>query len=199
MQLRPFNFIAIIKFPIFSMKKFLVLISLFAIDQSFAFENVGDYKKLNFVNSLDYAGLEIINSVDLSQKPYYFIKENTPFCKSNPDYGGYVYGVMLGPKEYDYVICTRTLDVNTYNKASFNKQVNRVVRHEAAHAAQICKHDDFSLGVAKWRFKGYPERMVYNHPIYRGISKMEQLMELEAFALEEDPYFVLNSVNRFCF
>ncbi len=181
------------------MKKFLFLICFFACDQAFAFENVGDYKKLNFVKNLDYPALEIINSVDLSKKPYYFIKENTPFCKANPDYGGYVYGVMLGPKEYDYVICTRTLYFNRSNYSSFVKQVNRVVIHEAAHVAQICKQGNFSLGVEKWRLKGYPEKMVYNHQIYQGKSRMEQLMELEAFALEDDPYYVLNSVNRFCF
>tara|TARA_A100001035_G_scaffold270290_1_gene257239 strand:+ start:580 stop:1122 length:543 start_codon:yes stop_codon:yes gene_type:complete len=180
------------------MRKFLFLISLFIIEPVFSYESYGDYKKLNFFKYLDNPGLRIIDLVDQTNKPYYFIKENTPTCKSG-DYGGYVYGVLFGPKEYEYVICTRTLYFNSSNNSGFFKQINRVVRHEAAHAAQICKQGDFSIGVEKWKFKGYPERMVYNHPIYRGISKMEQLMELEAFAVEDDPYFVLNSVGRFCF
>ena len=43
------------------MKKLLFLIPLFIIKHVFAFENFGDYKKLNFVKYLDYSGLRIID------------------------------------------------------------------------------------------------------------------------------------------
>ena len=174
------------------MKKLLFLIPLFIIEHVFAFENFGDYKKLNFVRYLDYPGLRIIDLVDRTDRPYFLIKENTPFCKSGKYYG---YVDEAWTKRATFAICTRS--VSLMHPYDFREQINYTLRHEAAHAAQFCKGGDYSLGVEKWRFAGYPKRMVKNY--YTNLSPTEELMELEAFALERDPYFVESSVRRFCF
>ena len=174
------------------MKKLLVLIPLFIIEHVLAFENVGDYKKLNFVEYLDYSGLRIIDLVDRTDSPFFLIKENTPFCKSG-NYYGYVEDGLTN--KATFAICTRAIYFN--HPFKFREYINYTLRHEAAHAAQFCKGGDYSLGVEKWRFEGYPKRMVKNY--YTNLSRTEELMELEAFALESDPYFVESSVRRFCF
>ncbi len=174
------------------MKKLLVLIPLFIIEHVLAFENVGDYKKLNFVGYLDYSGLRIIDLVDRTDSPFFLIKENTPFCKSGNYYGYVDNGTK---KRATFAICTRA--INFMHPFDFGEYINYTLRHEAVHAAQFCKGGDYSLGVEKWRFEGYPKRMVKNY--YTNLSPTEELMELEAFALENDPYFVESSVRRFCF
>lgn len=180
------------------MKKFLFLISLFIIEPVFAYENFGDYKRLKFNEYLDYVGLRIMDLVDKSDNPIFLIKENTPFCKSG-NYYGYVYP-RWNNNTADFVVCTRGIYFNlTRNDEEFTHEINDTVRHEAAHAAQFCKKGDFSLGVDKNRFKGYPEEMVYSNSEYRDLPYLEKIMELEAFALEDDPYYVLNSLNNFCF
>ena len=179
------------------MKKFLILISLFFIEPVFSYENVGDYKKLKFVDYLDYSGLRIIESVDLSKKPYFFIKENTPTCKSK-GFLGYLSHQQWQRSDADLVVCTR--NIYFYTLGDINKdfvhEIKDTVRHEAVHAAQLCKQGNFLLGVDQRRFEGYPKRMVYTY--YKNSSNFEKKLELEAFALEDDPYFVLNSVNRYC-
>ena len=176
------------------MKKLLIVVSLFFFQKALAFQNIGDYKKLNFNKYLDGIGLKIIDLVDKADNPFYYIKENTPDCKSGEFYG-YV-NTYLNPQKADFVVCTYSIYYNlTKNYQEFVHEINDTVRHEAAHAGQICKKGDYSLGVNKARFKGYPERMV---SYYKNLSKTDRLMELEAFALEDDPVFVLNSLKRFC-
>ena len=41
--------------------------------------------------------------------------------------------------------------------------------------------------------------MVYSNSYYRDLPYWQKIMELEAFALEDDPYYVLNSLRNFVF
>jgi len=179
------------------MKKFLFLISIFIFDPVFTYQNVGDYKRLKFNKYLDNVGFRIIDLVDKSKNPYFYIKENTPDCKSGDIFG---YVDPRWDNAADFVVCTRGIYFYlTRSDNDFIHEINDTVRHEAAHAAQFCKGGDYSLGVDKRRFKGYPERMVYSNSYYRDLPYWQKIMELEAFALEDDPYYVLNSLRNFCF
>ena len=158
-----------------------------------------DYTSLNFYQHLDYVGKEIMEKVDSSQNVTYWPKENTPSCKSNNDeiWFGYVNYPFLSSS--DFVICTYNI-WNYYGEREFEYEINSTVRHEAAHSAQFCKGGNYHLGVDKRKFVGYPNERVYGpNSIYRNLTYSEQLMELEAFALESEPYLVSRNLDRFCF
>ena len=159
-----------------------------------------DYTSLNFYKHLDSIGREIMYKVDSSQNVTYWPKENTPSCKSNNDaiWFGYVnYPGILSSS--DFVICTYNI-WNYFGQREFEYEINSTVRHEAAHSAQFCKGGNYHLGVDKRKFLGYPNEKVYGpNSIYRNLTYSEQLMELEAFALESEPYLVLRNLDRFCF
>ncbi len=179
------------------MKEFLFLTYLFLIEPVFAYENYGDYKKLKFNEYLDKVGFSIIDLVDKSDDPIFYIKENTPSCKSGNYYG---YVDPHWDNKAEFVVCTRSIYLYlSKNYDEFIHEINDTVRHEAVHAAQFCKKGDYSLGLDPKRFKGYPERVVNSNSNYRDLPYWEKIMELEAFALEDDPYFVLNSLKNFCF
>ena len=131
------------------------------------------------------------------------IKENTTNYKeekSNNDqiWFGYAnYPDFLGSS--DFVICTYNI-YSHFGERQFEYQINATVRHEAAHAAQFCKGGNYHLGVDSRKFSGYPNERVYGaYSIYRDKSYNEQVMELEAFALESEPYLVSRYLDLFCF
>tara|TARA_B100001989_G_scaffold223163_1_gene176940 strand:+ start:1161 stop:1706 length:546 start_codon:yes stop_codon:yes gene_type:complete len=159
-----------------------------------------EFTSLNFYEYLDPIGREIMYKVDSSQNVTYWPKENTPGCKSNNGqiWFGYVeYPNILSSA--DFVICTYNI-YGYFGPREFEYQVNSTVRHEAAHSAQFCKGGNYHLGVDKTKFAGYPNERVYGpYSIYRDLPYNQQLMELEAFALESEPYFVSRSLDRFCF
>ncbi len=158
-----------------------------------------DYTSLEYYDHLDSVGREIMDKVDSSINVSYWPKENLPSCKSgNEIYFGYVsYPGLLSSS--DFVICTYNI-WSYFGENQFNYQINSTVRHEAAHSAQFCKGGDYLLGVDKRKFAGYPNERVYGpYSIYKNLPYGEKLMELEAFALESEPYFVLRNLERYCF
>ena len=159
-----------------------------------------DYSSFNYYKYLDSIGKEIMERVDSSQNVTYYPRENLPSCKSgnNEIYFGYVsYPDFFNSS--DFVICTYNI-WNYFGEREFENQVNSTVRHEATHSAQFCKAGNYLLGVDQRKFSGYPYERVYGpYSIYKQLSYEEKLMELEAFALESEPYFVLRSLERFCF
>ena len=162
--------------------------------------NFDDYTSLNFYKHLDSVGKKIMEKVDSSQNVTYFPAENLPGCKSgnNEIWFGYVNQPGFF-SESDFVICTYNI-WNYYGANQFQYQINSTVRHEAAHSAQFCKGGNNLLGVDKRKFTGYPNERVYGpYSIYKKLPYGQQMMELEAFALESEPYFVLRNLERFCF
>ena len=160
--------------------------------------NYEDYKSHNYYKYLDHIGRKIIEKVDSSQNITYFPKENIPGCKSGNKeiYFGYV---SPNVTSYDFVICTYNI-YSYFGERRFKYQINSTVRHEAAHSAQLCKGGDNLLGVDQSKFKGYPEERVFGpYSIYKKLPYRVKLMELEAFALESQPEFVLRNVEYFCF
>ena len=159
-----------------------------------------DYTSLNYYKHLDSVGKEIMEKVDSSQNITYWPGENLPACKSG---GSEIwFGYVSWPgffSQSDFVICTYNI-WSYYGENQFQYQINSTVRHEAAHSAQFCKGGNNLLGVDKRKFEGYPNERVYGPAsIYKKLPYGEQLMELEAFALESEPYFVLRNLERFCF
>ena len=159
-----------------------------------------DYTSHNYYKYLDPIGREIMYKVDASQNVTYWPKENSPGCKSNNNeiWFGYVhYRGFLSSS--DFVICTYNI-LNYYGRREFEYQINSTVRHEATHSAQFCKGGNYHLGVDSRKFSGYPNERVYGaYSIYRDKSYNEQVMELEAFALESEPYLVSRYLDLFCF
>ena len=90
---------------------------------------------------------------------------------------------MLGPKEYDYVICTRTLYFNTSNYSSFVKQINRVVIHEAVHAAQSCKSGKIEPIGWKLTADNTVETSIKSI-LYRNYPSEKHAIEREAFLMQ---------------
>ena len=159
-----------------------------------------EYTSFNYYNYLDSIGREIMERVDSSQNVTYIPRENLPSCKS----GNYelLYGYVSPPDRFnssDFVICTYNIR-NFYDDRDFVFHINATVRHEATHSAQFCKAGNYLLGVDDRLFSGYPYKMVYG-PLsaYKQEPRIVKLMELEAFALESEPYFVLRSLESFCF
>ena len=96
-------------------------------------------------------------------------------------------------------ICTYNIKSH-FGEREFEYQINATVRHEAAHAAQFCKGGNYHLGVDREKFAGYPNERVYGPlSIYKDHTHNQKVMELEAFALESEPYFVFRNLERFCF
>lgn len=158
-----------------------------------------DYKSLNYYEHLDAIGKKIMEKVDSSKNVTYWPKENLPSCKSSDEiYFGYVtYPGLLSSS--DFVICTYNI-WSYYGPKEFKYQINSTVRHEATHSAQFCKGGNKLLGVDERKFEGYPNERVYGPlSIYKNLPYGVQLMELEAFALESEPYFVFRNLERFCF
>tara|TARA_B100000212_G_C27371429_1_gene532753 strand:- start:974 stop:1513 length:540 start_codon:yes stop_codon:yes gene_type:complete len=158
-----------------------------------------DYTSLNYYKYLDPIGRKIMEKVNSSINVTYWPKENPPDCKSgNEIYFGYVtYPGLLDSS--DFVICTYNI-YNYFGPNEFENQINYTVRHEAAHSAQFCKGGNRLLGVDPNKFTGYPNERVYGpSSIYKNLSYREQRMELEAFALESEPYFIFRNLERFCF
>ena len=160
--------------------------------------NFEDYTSHNYYQYLDQIGRRIIEKVDSSQNVTYWPKENTPGCKTgnNAIYFGYVSANITS---FDFVICTYNI-YSHFGERRFKYQINSTLRHEATHSAQICKGGNYLLGVDKRKFEGYPKERVYGeYSIYKKKPYQVQLMELEAFALEREPEFVLRNVESFCF
>tara|TARA_B100001989_G_scaffold250853_2_gene228784 strand:- start:260 stop:802 length:543 start_codon:yes stop_codon:yes gene_type:complete len=159
-----------------------------------------DYTSFNYYKHLDPIGKEIMERVDSSENITYWPKENLPSCKSgnNEIWFGYVtYPDFFDSS--DFVICTYNIR-NHFGNKEFLNQINSTVRHEATHSAQFCKGGNNLLGVDQRKFSGYPYERVYGpNSIYKKDSYEVKLMELEAFALESEPYIVLRSLDRFCF
>ena len=158
-----------------------------------------DYTSFNYYRHLDSIGRKIMEKVNSSQNVTYYPKENSPSCKS----GQYIYyGFVTYPDFFDssdFVICTYNL-WSQFGQEEFEYEVNATVRHEAVHSAQFCKGGNRLLGVDKWKFEGYPNNMVYApNSSYRNLPHDKKIMELEAFALESEPYIVLRNLERFCF
>ena len=159
-----------------------------------------DYTSFNFYNYLDSIGREIMERIDSSQNVNYIPRENPPSCKSgnNETWFGYV-SLPDFLNSSDFVICTYNI-LNHFGEREFEYQVNSTVRHEATHSAQLCKAGNYLLGVDQSKFSGYPYERVYGpYSMYKNEPYQVKLMELEAFALESEPYFVLRSLERFCF
>ena len=158
-----------------------------------------NYTSLNYYKHLDSIGRKIMEKVDSSQNITYWPKENLPSCKSgNEIYFGYVtYPGLLGSS--DFVICTYNI-WSYFGPKEFENEINYTVRHEAAHSAQFCKGGNRLLGVDERKFAGYPNEKVFGpNSIYKNLPYGEQLMELEAFALESEPNFVFRNLESFCF
>ena len=159
-----------------------------------------DYTSFSYYNYLDSIGREIMERVDSSQNVTYSPRENLPSCKSGNNQ--FIYGYVSGPKYFnsrDFVICTYNI-WNYFGEREFVYQVNATVRHEATHSAQFCKGGNRLLGIDQRKFSGYPYESVYGpYSGYKQEPHQVKLMELEAFALESEPYFVLRSLERFCF
>ena len=81
---------------------FFYLIGIFT-KESESTNYYGEYKSHKYFKYLDDVGKRIMDRVDNSKKVIYIPKENTPFCKSNSDYAGYVY--FPYKKVSEFVIC----------------------------------------------------------------------------------------------
>ena len=159
----------------------------------------GDYKSHKYYKYLDEIGKKIIDRVDNSKKIIYIPQENTPFCKSNPDYWGYVNWPY--EKVTEFGICTyRIMKESDYKNISFN--LNNVIRHEAMHSAQFCRFPGLialkPIGIDLKYLMPY-EKYVPNEGIYKGIPYEQKIGELEAYYGEDNPYFVLSKLNQFCY
>ena len=161
----------------------------------------GEYKTHKYYAYLDEIGKEIMKRVDESKEIIFLPKENTPFCKSNPGYAGYV----DWPKRQgtDFGICTfRILESLDYERSSFH--INSVIRHEGMHAAQFCERPGFDnpglfpLDIVSRRNLIKYEINLENE-IYDGIPENQKFAELEANYVEDKPYLVSELIAANCY
>ena len=187
---------------ILNKSKFLIFISfliylgfLGAKDQNY----YGEYKSHKYYKYLDEVGKKIMDRVDNSKKIIYIPQENTPFCKSNSDYAGYVN--FPYKKVSEFGICTyRIMKGSDYKNISFN--LNSVVRHEAMHSAQFCRFPELialkPIGIDLKYLMPY-KKFVPNEGIYKDIPYEQKIGELEAYYGEDNPYMVLSKLNQLCY
>ena len=159
----------------------------------------GEYKSHEYYKYLDEIGKKIIDRVDNSKKIIYIPKENTPFCKSNPDYWGYVN--WPNKKVTEFGICTyRIIRGSDYKNISLN--LNNVVRHEAMHSAQFCRFPGLialkPIGIDLKYLMPY-KKFVPNEGIYKDIPYEQKIGELEAYYGEDNPYLVLSKLTQLCY
>ena len=77
---------------VFKKYKFIFFVPFFNLFRKFRRKDknyYGEYKTHKYYKYLDEIGKKIMDSVDNSKKLCIYLK-NTPFCKSNSDYWGYV-------------------------------------------------------------------------------------------------------------
>ena len=174
---------------------------------TFYFQNVsgdhyyGEYKTHKYYVYLDEIGKEIMKRVDESKEIIFLPKENTPFCKSNPGYAGYV----DWPKRNgtDFGICSfRVIEGQDYETAAFN--INSVVRHEGMHAAQFCKRPGFdNPGLYPLKITSISNLLKYEmnleSDIYDGIPENQKIAELEANYVEDKPYLISELIEAHCY
>ena len=161
----------------------------------------GEYKSHNYYDYLDDIGKEIMFRVDNSEKIIFLPKENTPFCKTNPGYAGYV----NFPKRSgtDFGICTfRIIESQDFQTSSF--LVNNVVRHEGMHVAQFCNKPGFNKpAIYPLNITNSSNLLKYKSEIesdiYTGIPENQKLAELEAFYAEDKPYLISELISAYCY
>lgn len=178
---------------------FIILFFIFLGSQGEKDKNYyGEYKTYEFYNYLDEVGKVIMDRVDNSKKIIYIPKENTPFCKSNPDYAGYV--KFPYKKVSEFGICTYRIIKSDYINISPN--LNDVVRHEAMHSAQFCRFPSLTslkpVGIDLNFLIPY-KKFVPNEGIYKDIPYDQRVGELEAYYGEDNPSLVLSKLNKFCY
>ena len=181
---------------VFFVPSFLIILGIFGEkDKNY----YGEYKTHKYYKYLDEVGKKIMDSVDNSKKIIYIPQENTPFCKSNSDYAGYVN--FPYKKVSEFGICTyRIMKGSDYKNISFN--LNSVVRHEAMHSAQFCRFPGLialkPIGIDQKYLMPY-KKYVPNEGIYKDIPYEQKIGELEAYYGEDNPYLVLSKLNQFCY
>ena len=172
-------------------------------------DNYGDYKNLKFYSYLDKSGKKIIDLVDRSQKVIFYPKENTPICK-NKNYWGYVTGAYKDTdgffKSY-LVICSnkiiRYTNKNYKNNLTQKLQyfINGTLNHEALHSAQLCKaRPNFKpFGINNGYFSKSVRDKVYGSEVYAKNTPEDDLLEMEAFYVEDKPYLVISYLREYCY
>ena len=172
-------------------------------------DNYGDYKNLRFYSYLNTSGEKIIDLVDRSQKVIFYPKENTPMCKSK-NYWGYVTGAYKDTdgffKSY-FVICSNKIIryTNKYYKENFTEKssyfINVVLNHEALHSAQLCKSRPYfkPFGINNGYFSKSIRDKVYKSEVYAKNTQEENLIEMEAFYVEDKPFLVISYLEEYCY
>ena len=188
---------------VFKKYKFVFFVPFFLIILGIFGENdknyYGAYKTHKYYKYLDEIGKKIMGRVDESKKIIYIPKENTPFCKSNPDYAGYVN--FPYKKVSEFGICTyRIIKGSNYNNISLN--LNNVVRHEGMHSAQFCRFPGLAalkpIGINLKYLMPY-KKFVLNEEIYKDKPDAQIIGELEAYYGEDNPYLVLSKLTQYCY
>ena len=172
-------------------------------------DNYGDYKNLKFFKYLDKSGEKIIDLVDRSQKVIFYPKENTPKCKSN-NYWGYVTGAYKDTdgffKSY-LVICSNKIIryTNKYYKNNLTEKssyfINVTLNHEALHSAQLCMSSPYfkPFGINNGYFSKSIRDKVNKSEVYAKNTPEDDLLEMEAFYVEDKPYLVIYYLEEYCY
>tara|TARA_Y100001978_G_scaffold152920_1_gene138170 strand:+ start:169 stop:762 length:594 start_codon:yes stop_codon:yes gene_type:complete len=163
----------------------------------------GDYKYLNYFRYLDENDKKILELVDKTQKVLITPKENTPACKSEN-----IWGYVNAPAKYtdgyfrtDMTICTNRILTSSknYNDASYYLSVT--LHHEAFHTAQLCQFPPsfVPFGINNGNFSKVIRDQVYGSEVYADNNEEQNLIEMEAFYVEQKPKTVLLYLENYCF
>ena len=152
---------------------------------------------LSFLNAKEREILELI------YKAQYKVEENTPLCLIGEEYFGF-----FKRNQKTVVICTE----NAKKEGSYfltrikgyeselnqtGMYIRRALRHEAVHIAQDCNKGNVIEIASKRKIKIHPYKM----GVLKGSANISgrEDKEYQAYALEDKPKYIINSLKRYCF
>ena len=155
---------------------------------------------MEFLSFLNAKEREIL---DLIYKAEYKVEENTPLCLIGKKYFGF-----FKRRQKTVVICTE----NAKKQGSYfltkikgyNDELNqtgvylrRALRHEAVHIAQDCNNGNPVELSTERKIKIHPYKM----EALKGSSNISgrEDKEYQAYALEDKPKYIINSLKKYCF
>ena len=130
-------------------------------------------------------------------------------CKSK-NYWGYVTGAYKDTDGFfksNLVICSNKIIryTNKYYKNNLTEKtsyfINGTLNHEALHSAQLCKSRPYfkPFGINNGYFSKSIRDKVYGSEVYAKNTPEDDLLEMEAFYVEDKPYLVISYLREYCY
>ena len=199
-------YILLIKINLMKFTKIIIFIwiLLTSNQRTFAEENGYEkYLKHSYFPYLGYFEKNTIKLIDRSDRVWFYFQENTPYCKSYDAWGhlsSFHKRNKEGKWEAIFGMCTKKIFLWSNNFQDRSYALNSTFNHEAVHAAQYCylppKFQPFNINNGI-----FPQRIrdAIKHPIYSNNTNKDNIIEMEAFYLEDQPRKVKEFVSTFCY